>query len=149
MDIFSKLLCNKSSINDTYSSNHTLEALSLPHLNAESDLALLLHLNKDADKGHVAIKKILQYNRDADMEPLFEWNMEGEGERYLKALPYVIAWFDRAREAVANDERGEESYNISERKLSAMYQFAQAMPLMFVPTSHIEVDGKKRKRDGN
>ena len=72
-----------------------------------------------------------------NMEPLFEWNMEREGERDLKALPYVIAWFGRAEVAVADDEGGEERYNIGERKLSGMYQFAKAMPLMFVPTSHI------------
>ena len=66
------------------------------------------------------------------MESLFEWNMEGEGERDLKALPYVVAWFERASEAVAGDEGGEESYNIDERKLTAIYQFAKAMPLMFV-----------------
>ena len=69
------------------------------------------------------------------MEPLFEWNMEGGGERNLKALPHVVAWFERAGEAVADDEGGEESYNIEERKLTAIYQFAQAMPLLFVPAS--------------
>ena len=50
-----------------------------------------------------------------------------------KALPYVIAWFEKAEEAVAGEE--EWSYNIEERKLSAIYQFAQAMPLLFVPAS--------------
>ena len=54
-----------------------------------------------------------------------------EGERDLKALPYVIAWFERAGEAVADDEEGG-SYNIDEIKLSTIYQFAKAMPLMFV-----------------
>ena len=67
------------------------------------------------------------------MEPLFHWNTEGEGERDLKALPYIIEWFEKAGEAVADDEGGEESYNIEGRKLSAIYQFAQAMPLLFVP----------------
>ena len=80
------------------------------------------------------------------MEPLFEWNMEGEGERDLKALPYVAAWFDRAREAVAGEERGG-SCNIEKRKLTAIYQFAQAMPLMFVPSSHAKGGDNKRKRD--
>ncbi|MDB4430429.1 hypothetical protein N9140_00565, partial [bacterium] len=82
-----------------------------------------------------------------DMEPLFEWNMEGEGEHDLKALPYVVAWFDRAQEAVASDEGGD-SYNINERKLSAIYQFAKAMPLMFVPVPHDKGGDHKRKRDG-
>ena len=74
--------------------------------------------------------------------------MEGEGERNLKALPHVVAWFERAGEAVADDEGGEESYNIGEIKLSAMFQYARAMPLLFVPVSHIHInmDNKKRKR---
>ena len=80
------------------------------------------------------------------MLPFFEWNMEGEGESDLKALPYVIAWFDRAGEAVANDEeRGR--YNIDGRKLSSMYQFAKAMPLFFVPVLHYKGGDNKRKRD--
>ena len=134
-----KILCNESSINNIYASNHTVESVQIggthftttPHL-----VGALLNLNKERNKSHVAIKKILKYHPNIDMGPFFEWNTEGEGERDLKALPYVIAWFERAQEAVADDERGEESYNIGERKLSAMYQFAKAMPLMFVPASH-------------
>jgi hypothetical protein len=81
------------------------------------------------------------------MEPLFKWNLEGEGERDLKALPYVLAWFERAVEAVADDEEGE-AYNIGEQKLSAMYQFAKALPLLFVPASHTNKDSNnKRKRN--
>ena len=38
--------------------------------------------------------------------------MEGEGERDLKALPYVIAWFGRVEEAVAEDD-DRESYNVN------------------------------------
>ena len=57
--------------------------------------------------------------------------MEGGGDRDLKALPYIIAWFERAQGAVADDEE-EESYNIDKRKLSAMYRFAEAMPLCIV-----------------
>ena len=79
-----------------------------------------------------------------NMEPFFEWNMEGEGERDLKALPYIIEWFERAQGAVAWFERAK----VDERKLSAMYQFAKAMPLLFVPASHIKRGNNKRKRDG-
>ena len=89
-----------------------------------------LRLNEDANKSHVAMKKILKYHLHIDMEPFFEWNTEGEGERDLKALPYIMAWFERAKEAVAEEER--ESLGIEEKKLSAMYQFSQAMPLLFV-----------------
>ena len=82
------------------------------------------------------------------MEPLFEWNMEGEAECNLKALPYVLSWFERAEGAIA-DEEGRESYNIERRKLDAFYQFAQAMPLLFVPASHTKEENNKRKRGDN
>ena len=139
---FSKLLCNKSSINSIYLSNHTLEELYLPQL---SQLAYLSDLNKNRNKSHVAMIKILQYNRNIDMEPFFEWNTEGEGERDLKALPYVVAWFDKAGEMAARE--GIQCYHVDRRKLSAIYQFATSMPFLFVPASHVKVEGKKRKRD--
>ena len=139
-EVFCKVLCNKTSINSIYSSNHTLETLGLPR--RRDELGSLLKLNKGTNKSYVAIKKILKYHpRDIDMEPLFEWNMEGEGERDLKALPYVVAWFERADEAVVDDvdiswDAETLSYEVAKRKLSAMYQFAQAMPLLFVPDLH-------------
>ena len=100
------------------------------------EILSLLQLNEETNKSHVAIKKILKYHPNINMQPLFKWNMEGEGERNLKALPYVIAWFERA-EGVACEE-GRESYNIDRRKLDTIYQFAKAMPLLFVPASHIK-----------
>ena len=51
----------------------------------------------------------------------------------LKGLGKLIIW--------------EESYNIGERKLSAIYQFAKAMPLLFVPVPHGKGGDNKRKRD--
>ena len=143
-DIFNKLLCNTSSINLIHLSNHTLANFRLP-FPSEQNLDLLLKLNKCTNKSHVAIKKILKYHPNIDMEPFFEWNTEGEGERDLKALPYIVAWFERAGEAAASDEGGE-GYNIDAKKLSAIYQFARAMPLLFVPASHIKGDSTKRKR---
>ena len=71
-------------------------------------------------------------------------------DRNLKALPYVIDWFERARVAIADNDITEyalacnwfeaageavadddEEYNIEERKLSAFFQFAIALPLLF------------------
>ena len=144
---FNKLLCNISSINSIYSSNHILENLGPSQLlRLDLKLTSLLKMNKGKNKSHVAIKKILLYHPNIDMEPLFEWNMEGEGERDLKALPYVVAWFKRAGEAVADAYDGR-SCNIEENKLSAMYQFAKAMPLLFVPVPHDNGGNNKRKRD--
>ena len=80
------------------------------------------------------------------MEPFFEWNMEGEGERDLKALPYIIAWFERVHEVVVYDVDAETLwYEVVKRKLSAIYQFVHAMPLLFVPVSHIKENENKRK----
>ena len=146
-DVFSRILCDTSSIDSTYSSNHTLEEVTLSQRRGEQ-LRSLLELNQGTNKSHVAIKKILNYHPNINMEPFFEWNMEGEDERNLKALPYVIAWFERAGEAVA-DEEGRESYNIERRKLDTIYQFTKAMPLLFVPASHIKESNNKRKRGDN
>ena len=105
-------------------------------------LASLLKMNKCTDKSYVAIEKIRKHHPNIDMEPLFEWNMEGECERDLKALPYIVAWFERAQEAVAEEEEGD--FVVDVRKLTMIYQFATTMPLLFVPAYQ---DAKKRKRD--
>ena len=97
-------------------------------------LESLLAMNEDDNESHVAIKKILKYHPNIDIEPMFEWGMEEDDERNLKALPYVIDWFGRAKEAVAYEENEnsdeDEIYNVAERKLSATFQFAKAMPLL-------------------
>ena len=140
-DVFSRVLCNTLSINDTYASNHTLD--SVMPCGVSGRLSCLLNTNDHTDKSHVAIRKILQYHPNIDMKPLYEW--DADGEQTLKALPYIVDWFERAEVAVVDGRR--ESYRIEEKKLSAIFQFTTSMPLLFVPTSHIKVDNKKRKRD--
>jgi len=138
-DVFTELLCNTSSIMDTYHSNHTLHTVLAPDSHTFDSL---LKLNKGTNKRHVAIKKILKYHPNIDMTPLFELDMK-EGEQNLKGLPYVIALFGVGATEVSVEYNRD---NIQARKLSAIYQFAQAMPLMFMPRSHVKVDDKKRKR---
>ena len=156
---YTELLCNKSSINSTYKSNHTLNFLKLttpPIRNINQlpwrmppHMTYLLNLNKDIDKSRVAIKKILQYHPKIDMASLFEWNLDGEWT--LKSLPYVVSWFERAKEAAAHDEETRfvdcpvSVFDVEKRKLSAVYQVALAMPELIVPASHVKA-GKKRKR---
>jgi len=67
------------------------------------------------------------------MEPFLEWD--------LKVLPLAINWFDKARAFSQNDDEE----NVDARQLSAIYQFARAVPLMFVqsPTNA----STKRKMD--
>lgn len=147
LDVFSRLLCNTPNINDIHSSNHTLLKLDMLPSGNGTHLHLLLFLNRGTNKNHVAIKKILQCHPNIGMEPLFEWG--SRDERNLMSLPYVIDWFDRAEEAVETitfEREKTEGYNTEERKLSAIYQFALAMPMMFIPSSHTKVEDKKRKR---
>ena len=141
-DIFCGVLCNTSCINSTYSSNHTLNDVGLESLGRH--LTPLLNMNMGTNKSHVAIKKILKYHPNMDMKPMVVWDAE-EGEQNLKALPYVISWFDRAKVTVAaiaeggdegdgdsaDSDNEVESYNIDGKKLSAIYQFAMAMPTLF------------------
>ena len=146
-DMFSHLLCNTTSINSTYTSNHTLQAAvhclrALPQ-HAQYHIRSLLGMNRGTNnKSHVAMKKILRYHPNIDISPMFEW--DSKGEQTLKALPYVVAWFERAQEAVTSDEGVH--YGIHAKKLSSIFQFARAMPLLFVPVSQNKVDDKKRKR---
>ena len=88
----------------------------------------------------------------------------------MKALPYVVAWFERASEAVAevngfeqltdceDEDSDEERFgfagqavergkSVETKKLSAIYQFARSMPLMFTHSS--KVGDKKRKMEDN
>lgn len=166
-DAFCRALCNTTSIGDTYSSNHSLEILMLgnpgnffiPSSGQQhgQQLTTLLQMNEGANKSQVAIRKILKHHPNLDMSPLFEWGAEEDGERTLKALPYVINWFDRARVAVVDEYSSNpcddgsilfschiDYYHIAERKLSAIFQFAKTMPLLFC----MKVDvSKKRMRD--
>ena len=143
-DVFSNILCNTSNINNTYSSNHTLENLVFGRVSGQH-IASLLRMNTHTNKSHVAIRKILKFHPNIDMEPMFEWDMEEGEERNLKALPYVIAWFEKAKVAVEDVEH--ECDRIEDRMLSAIVQFAKATPLLFEGVVNIRVNAdKKRKR---
>jgi len=88
------------------------------------------------------------------MELLFDLSLEedDDSERDLRALPHIISWFETAKEAIAEpvgedgdsyssgdsvpDEDERHDYNLQGRKLSAIYQFVTAMPMLFIPASH-------------
>ena len=142
---FSQVLCNTSSVSSTYLSNHTLKYLEFPHF-MNDQLYDILELNEDTNKQHVAIIKILKNHPNIDMEPLFGWKTGGEWS--LRALPYVIDWYGRAEEAAREGDHVC-ACSVWKRELSAIYQFALAMPLLFVPAPRINVACKKRKRKGN
>jgi hypothetical protein len=155
---FSNVLCDTSSINKTFLSNHTLEGLGSLDIPADvrpADLYTLLALNSSSDdKGEVAIKKILKHHRHFDMQPFFEWD--------LKVLPIAINWFDRAMSiendndeyeddddefsGCDDDDETNDEAGISKEKLGAIYQFIRAMPEVFEP---VPVTGVKRKGSGS
>jgi len=144
-DAFFGVLCNTTSINATYSSNHTLTKLPLPNFHMGNQLLSLLKLNMGTNKKYVAIKKILRYHPNIEMEQLFEWG--SKDEQNLLSLPYVVSWFNRADEAVEHviesgynsdldyyyNVRDDYDYQVEEEKLTAIYEFALAMPLLFIP----------------
>ena len=112
---FAKVLCDTSSINNTFLSNHTLENFGI---DTPADVKSLLTLNRSSeDKSLIAIRKILRYHQHFDMQPFFEWD--------LKVLPIAINWFDRAR-TVDDNNAGTDKH-----KLGAIYQFIRAMPEAF------------------
>ena len=119
----SRLLCDTSSINSTFLSNHTLRNVVGQPTNGAS-LQPLLSLNRKGDnEKQIAIIKILQHHNDFDMMPFFEWE--------FKVLPIMIEWFEKA--STIDMPRGFES-NIGPRKLSCIYQFVRGMPDLYVET---------------
>ncbi len=123
---FSKLLCDTSSVNNTYLSNHSLEIIGgWNNEGTPDDVKVLLDLNKLPFK-HVAMHKILKSHSDFDVELFFEWK--------LKLLPIAVSWFERVM--ILADEHSWISDETSEefqcRQLSAMYNFVRGMPLLTI-----------------
>jgi len=117
---FSKLLCDSSSVNSTFRSNHTLRYCDVG-TNVIDTFRPLLDLNGRDDKKEIAMIKILQHHNEFDMTPFFEWE--------FKVLPLMINWLERAT-TIPMPENFEP--NIGPRKLSSIYQFVRGMPLLYV-----------------
>ncbi|EJK47373.1 hypothetical protein THAOC_33908 [Thalassiosira oceanica] len=122
---FSSILCDASSINATYNSNHTLR--SLGGYQIPQDVEMMLHLNKGKDKSRVAANKILQSHRHLDMRPLFGWE--------LGLLPYVVAWLEHFAKSRPD------------LKLSSIFDFVRAMPMKVTDGVVGNAKGEKRKRN--
>ena len=122
---FSPILCDTTSIDATYNSNHTLQYLGGGASRKPQDVEMLLHLNFDRDKSRVAANKILRTHRHLDMRPLFGWG--------FGLLPYVIAWLERFAKSRIK------------LKLSALYEFVRAMPMKVTNRVAGKTKGEKRK----
>jgi hypothetical protein len=132
----SKLLCDNSTINNIYNSNHTItdfwedwEASSLASSlsgGLYDDLVLYLHLNKTYPQ-YAAMCKILMHYNHLDMTPLLQWD--------LKCLPLAIGWFERAKPCTTSLIHKDESPIVDEsekvfesRVLTALFEFVRGMP---------------------
>jgi len=135
-EALAKLLCDTSSINSTFLSNHTLCSLGGRFSQTgTSSLQKFLLLNKNKNKKEVAMIKILQHHNEFDMTPFFEWE--------FKVLPLMIDWFEKASTI---DMPEDYEPNIGPRKLSSIYQFVRGMPLLYVETRiRKELEGIKSK----
>ena len=140
---FSKLLCDTSSVNDTYLSNHTLQYLGDEHdLDSEdehyedSNICPYLQLNKREDKQQTATIKILGHYSHFDMEPFFEWE--------LKVLPLMMKWFEMAHIRTTAEyqyaqytQGGREDLDnlrlkINKMQLSVVYDFIREFPMLYI-----------------
>jgi len=127
---FSKLLCDTSSINNIYSSNHTLEVIGDLEYDLETtndEVLKYLVLNRNTrflnpiDRGLVPMCKILIHHPDlADMKPFYQWK--------LNVLPLMVKWFQKA--SACQDYFEESIETFQRRQLSAMYRFIRGVPLL-------------------
>ena len=140
---FSAALCDTSTVNNTYISNHTVQGLWFdweedfededvdPARDIDEDIILYLQLNKEHPQ-YAARCKILMKHRHLDMEPLLHWG--------LKFLPLAVAWFERSKECTTLtiydedlDSRRlvleESDETFQSRELTAMYEFVRGMPM--------------------
>lgn len=152
-DTFEKLICNTTSVDTLYTSNHTLSNLFMGRVPGCEPSISYLTLNEKFPTKHVATIKILLFFSLVDMKPIVE--LDSNGEQTLKGLPHLVDWFERAETVIDYDDNdgttwhhlGETWHNIKAKRLSTVFQFAQLMPFMFVPVSHINKSDKKRKRE--
>ncbi len=134
---FVTLLCDTTSINNTYLSNHTLELIGEScdkgsHTDEVHDrVRSLLRMRRIANSKEAAISKIFQSHADLDMKPFFT-----KGAMFL---PLVVTWFEKVRSYRMFGRR-----MLERRELSAVYQFVCGMPLLVIE-GYQSLSGRKRK----
>jgi hypothetical protein len=116
------LLCDKSSPNRLYLSNHTLIELGewFHDGSAPTIVGNWLGINKRSQNRNFAAKsKILHFFPDLDMVPLFQWD--------LKFIPLVNSWF-----RTISSSNVDFAAVIRNRELTAIYKFVSGLPLLVV-----------------
>ena len=129
---FSTVLCDTSSVNKTYLSNHTLVHLTLDLTEngiLPYDICENLRLSRISEaKGQVAMIKILRHHSHFNVHPFYEWE--------FKVLPLLIGWFANA--AACTTEFVEQ---ISKMKLSCIYDFVNEFPMLYIePVTREEIE---------
>ena len=127
-DAFSHLLCNESSIIDTYNSNHTLQRIGSAmndnyffptHLNS------LFRINRDHGKVEAARRKIIKVHFSGTESS----NMHSFVDTELEVFPLIIAW-------MARDGYGK----------SLLFQFLRNNSFMFEVSQGTNTEGRLKKR---
>ena len=125
IDTIGNLLCDKSSIDSIYRSNHTLQKLGWSDIHLHTDLTSFFKLNQNDNKAEVARQKILQYhfsNGDNNIQDLVDMS--------LNVIPHAIAWVGR-----------------DDTARSLLYHLVHGMPSLFDFRGKAKaVGGTKRKR---
>eukprot|EP00984_Skeletonema_dohrnii_P010497 scaffold4092_cov105-Skeletonema_dohrnii-CCMP3373.AAC.6 len=131
----STALCDTSSVNNTYLSNHTVQEFfdysydEDEEEDIQKSVFLYLQLNKEHPE-HSARCKILMNHAHLDMAPLLLWE--------LKLLPLAVGWFERAKHCTTlsiyeddpdNTKRVlQESEEVFQsRALTSVYEFIRGM----------------------
>lgn len=116
---FSSLLCDTSSVNSTYLSNHTL--VQIGGYGTPLDIVEVLKWNEFESQNNAAvICKILHSHPDIDVTPLFQFN--------LVCLPLLIARLEKAKPYWRKVNVSTDVFE--NRQLSAVFKFIRGMPLL-------------------
>lgn len=103
------VLCNKSSLETIYTSNHKLQVRSFSSLIGHPELDSLVQLNENENKAEVVRQKIIRYHFCNGSN-----NIEEFVDMDLVIMPHAISW-------IGKNEAG----------LSLLYKLCQSMPSLF------------------
>ena len=132
----STLLCNKSSIQDTYNSNHALQNVGDYFSDEIGDkLWPHLELNENKDKAEVARQKILQTHFSSSDASKLQELLDME----LEMLPSAISWIGRS--LPIGYWKGAQVSG-----LSTMYNLMRRLPDLFDSSPQKKPSTAKRKR---
>ena len=134
-EAMSTLLCNKTSIMETYTSNHALQDIGCYTID---DLISYLELNENKDKAEVARQKILQTHFSTDDHDLSKMQVFLDME--FEMMPDALSWIGRPNH---NDWTGK-----SVSGLSLLFNLMRRIPDLFDSnTQKKKPSTAKRKRD--